>query len=304
MVGDEVCAVRYDLATTRCAMCLTIALMVIGSYIYIRIKKNSFILRGLVVKKRLLVAAVALSMMAQVTPVAAKSSSFSGQQKTDIEKIVHNYLVEHPEVLLEASKALQKKQQQVMKQQAEGAIAQNAAALFNSDSPVTGNAKGDITLVEFFDYQCVHCKHMAPVIKELVNNNKDLRVVYKDFPIFGKGSDFAARAALAAAMQGKYMELHNALIDKKQRLSPSIILQAADSVGINTTKLKADMKSDKISAMVKANMQLAEKLRLMGTPAFVVAKTPNGEFKAGGKTYFLPGAASAEALQGVITELR
>jgi len=235
--------------------------------------------------------------------MANAAGSFSKQQESDIKKIVHDYLVNNPEVLLEASKSLQQRQQAMMKKEAQGAIAENAKELFNAGSPVAGNAKGDVTLVEFFDYQCVHCKHMAPILKELVEKNKNLRVVYKDFPIFGKGSDFAARAALAAAMQGKYMELHNALIEKKQRLSPSIILKAADSVGINTTKLKADMKSDKVTGMVKDTMQLAEKLRLMGTPAFVVASTPNGQYKAGGKTFFLPGAASLDALQGVIKEV-
>ncbi len=254
-------------------------------------------------KKLLNIAAIAMTgLLMSSSPVMAKSS-FSSQQKTDIQGIVHDYLVSHPEVLLEASKALQKQQMAKMRKQAEGAIKMNADALFASDSPGAGNKKGDVTLVEFFDYQCIHCKHMAPVIKDLVKKNKQLRVVYKDFPIFGKGSDFAARAALAAAMQGKYMALHDALIDKKQRLSPSIILQAADSVGINTTKLKADMKSDKVKNMVKANMELAEKLRLMATPVFILASTPGGKYQSG-KTFLLPGAASLEALQGVIKELK
>ena len=145
---------------------------------------------------------------------------------------------------------------------------------------------------------------MAPVISKLIKADSNLRVVYKDFPIFGKGSNYAAKAALAAKMQGKYQALHDALITKKQRLSPSIVLKTADSVGINTTKLKADMKSKEVEDALKTNMKLAESLRLMGTPAFVVAYTPNGKFSHGNKAFFVPGAASEGALQSLIKEVQ
>lgn len=235
---------------------------------------------------------------------APTSGSFNAKQEADIQSIVKNYLVKNPEILLEVSKSLQKKQQQKIQKQASSAIDANGDSLFNNKSPVAGNKKGNVTLVEFFDYQCVHCKNMAPVISKLVKEDSNLRVVYKDFPIFGKGSSFAAKAALAAKMQGKYQALHDVLITKKQRLSPSIVIQAADSVGINTTKLKADMKSQAVEDMLKGTMKLAESLRLMGTPAFVVASTPGGKFSHGNKAFFVPGAASESALQNLIKEVQ
>lgn len=238
------------------------------------------------------------------TNAAPSNNSFNQSQQTEIKSIVKDYLVQNPEILLEVSKALQKKQQQQVQKQASGAIDMNGNQLFNADGPVTGNKKGNVTLVEFFDYQCGHCKNMGPVISKLVSQDQNLRVVYKDFPIFGKGSNFAAKAAIASNMQGKYMALHDALLLKKERLSPAIILKAADSVGINTTKLKADMKSAQVQKILKANMKLAEKLRLMGTPAFVVAYTPNGKFTQGNKTFFVPGAATGDALQGLIKEVQ
>lgn len=227
-------------------------------------------------------------------------NSFTPQQQNDIKSIVKSYLIENPEVLLEVSKALQKKQQNQMMEQANDAISSNGEAIFNSNSPVIGNAKGNVTVVEFFDYQCVHCKKMAPVIKGLIKKNTNVRVVYKEFPIFGKSSQFAAEAALAAQMQGKYAALHDALINKTQRLSPSVVLKAADAVGINTAKLKKDMKSETVQKALLENRQLAEKLRLMGTPAFVIGATPGGKFSQGNEAFFVPGAASEESLTQLV----
>jgi protein-disulfide isomerase len=234
--------------------------------------------------------------------MAKKGNTFSTDQQDQIEVIVKEYLIKNPEILLEVSKALQKKQQTKMMDQASSAIENNAKQIFNSDSPMSGNAKGNVTLVQFFDYQCVHCKKMAPVMKGLLEKNSNLKIVYKDFPIFGKSSTFASEAVLAAQMQGKYHALHEVLINKSQRLSSAVVLKAADQVGINTTKLKADMKSDTVQKALLANRKLAEKLHLMGTPAFIVATTPEGTFSQGSESFFIPGAATEETLSQLITK--
>lgn len=249
------------------------------------------------IKNRLLVGAMTAGLLlSPLAQAAKKAKGFDDQQKQQIQAIVKDYLIANPEILLEVSKELQRKQQAKMMEQATDAISENGQALFNADSPVVGNAKGDVTIVEFFDYQCVHCKKMAPVLKGLLDKKSNLRVVYKDFPIFGKSSQFAAEAALAAKMQGKYHALHEALLNKSQRLSPSVVLKAADEVGINTAKLKKDMKSEEVQKELLANRQLAEKLRLMGTPAFVIASTPEGKYSAGNVSFFVPGAASESSL--------
>jgi len=251
--------------------------------------------------KSLKMAALSTALIAG-SVMADMPAKFSPQQQKAIESIVRDYLVKNPEILVEVSQALQQKQRSEMMNQAKTAIDGNAKALFSAKSPTIGNAKGNVTLIEFFDYQCGHCKKMAPVLSQLVKNDSNLRVIYKDFPIFGKSSDVAARAALAAQKQGKYKALHDKLINAKQRLSTQIVMQAAKSAGLDVTKLKKDMESPEIKAELKANMQLAEKLRLMGTPAFIIASTPNGQFKAGGKSFFVPGAASEEALQDLIKQ--
>ncbi len=243
---------------------------------------------------------LATTLVSPLTLAATSTDTISDLQKKDLEKLVHDYLVSNPEVLLEASQALQQKQQQTMQQQAQAAIQDNANQLFNDSLTVIGNPKGNVTLVEFFDYQCIHCKKMAPVINELIKNDPNLRVVYKEFPIFGKSSDIASRVALAAAMQGKYQAMHAALIKQESRLNEQNIMAAAKAVGLNMVKLKTDMASQAVTDALTANRELAEKLHLMGTPAFVVAATPAGQLKQGSVPAFIPGAASAEALQDLI----
>lgn len=252
----------------------------------------------------LLTASAIVAAMASPAALAASANTDStdmpAAQKSQIEKVVHDYLVNNPEVLLEASQSLQQKQQLTMQKQAQSAIKENAKKLFNDNFTVVGNPKGNVTLVEFFDYQCIHCKKMAPVISEAIKQNPNLRVIYKEFPIFGKSSDVASKAVLAAAMQGKYLAMHDALLKQENRLNDQIIMDTAKSVGVNMAKLKTDMESKKVSEAIESTRQLAEKLHLMGTPAFIIAATPGGELKDGTTTAFIPGAASAETLQELI----
>lgn len=230
----------------------------------------------------------------------AAETPMSQEQKKQIEQVVHDYLLQNPDVLVEVSQKLQKKQQESMVEQAKTAITQNADQLFKGELTVAGNLKGNVTLVEFFDYQCGHCKQMKPVIDELLKTDKNLRVIYKEFPIFGKSSEFASRAALAAAKQGKYEVLHQALLKTEKHLDEAIVLAAAKSAGLNMEKLKKDMDSKEITDVLTANRVLAEKLHLMGTPAFIIASTPNGHFKADSTPMFVPGAATIETLQDMI----
>lgn len=252
--------------------------------------------------KRLLTAA-SIGLMAFAPMVASAANQFNASQTKDIQQIVHDYIVKNPQVLVEASKALQAQQRKQMVNQAKTAIEQNGKQLFDDKlSPSIGNPKGGVTLVEFFDFQCIHCKQMAPVVSDLVSKDKNLRVIYKQFPIFGKGSEFAAKAALASQKQGKYKAFHKALMASKKRLSSSNVLKIAESVGLNTKQLKKDMQNSAVSDELKANVKLAEKLRLMGTPAFIIANTPDGKFQQGSKSFFVPGAASEQSLQDLISQ--
>jgi protein-disulfide isomerase len=237
---------------------------------------------------------------AAVPASAPVASTMPDAQKKEIEKVIHEYLVANPEVLLEASQALQQKQQQNMQQQAQSAILENAPVLFEGKLTTVGNVKGNVTVVEFFDYQCIHCKKMSPIIDSLTKKDSGLRIVYKEFPIFGKSSEVASRAALAAGMQGKYLAMHDALLKVEKRLDNQVVMDSAKALGLDMKKLAKDMDSKEVTDILEGNRQLAEKLHLMGTPAFIVAATPDGHFKTGTEPSFVPGAATEESLQELI----
>lgn len=231
---------------------------------------------------------------------AATDAPMTLEQKQAIEKVVHDYLVSNPEVLVEVSQVLQKKQQQDMQQQAKSAISENVTQLLDGKIAVAGNPKGDVTLVEFFDYQCIHCKKMKPVIGALIQKHGNLRVVYKEFPIFGAESEVASRAALAAGVQGKYVQMQEALLKIDKRLDKAIVMATAKSIGLNVDKLSKDMNSEAITKELADNRALAEKMHLMGTPAVVIIGTTDGHAKTDPSPAFIPGAATEEALAALI----
>lgn len=235
------------------------------------------------------------------TAIIADQHNFNADQTKAIEKIVHDYLINNPEVMYEVSQALEDKQRQEMNKAAESAIDSNIQQLFKSQSPSLGNPEGDVVLVEFFDYQCGHCKTMEPAIKSLIEADKQLKVVLKELPIFGESSNFAAKAALAAQKQDKYAEFHAALMQEKQKFSDSVVMGIAEKVGLNVEQLKQDMQSEEVQAELDDNMRLARELRLVGTPAFVIGGQLNG---AEPQTFFVPGAVGIETLNEMISKAR
>ena len=182
------------------------------------------------------------------------------------------------------------------------AIAIPVTPLFhNQADPIGGNPHGAITIVEFFDYQCSHCMDMVPVVDAIVKANHDVRIVYKDFPIRGPMSELAAKAALAAAKQGKYVALNHAMFMSNQPLSEQHIMALAENAGINIHKLKNDMKDKSIDAQLKANYRLAENLKLLGTPAFFIGKTNTRD---GNSINFLFGSMTQTQLQDAVDSAR
>jgi len=256
--------------------------------------------RSVKIKKMMTIGTTSALMMLAASQTAVAADTFNADQTKAIQNIVHDYLVQNPEVLVEASQNLQKKQQDAMAEQAKVAIQEQSGQLFTDKMTTVGNPKGNVTIVEFFDYQCIHCKKMSPVIADVLKKDNNVRVVYKEFPIFGKSSELASKAALAASIQGKYQAMHDALLSQEKSLNADIINNAAKSIGLNMTKFQADMSSKAISEHLDANRQLAEQLKLMGTPAFIVASTPAGQFKAGSQPAFVPGAISLTSLQDLI----
>ena len=238
------------------------------------------------------------AVFADTQPVAA---TFTPAQVTQMQKIIHDYLVSNPQVLVEASKVLQAQQEQQMESAAMAGIAQNKAALFNdAQSPSIGNKTAPITIVEFFDYQCGHCREMAPQVEKLMQGNKNIRYIFKEFPIFGANSELAAKIALAAAMQSheKYYALHNAFLASTVPLTKDSMMAMAKKVGLNIAKLNADMNLPVTTKQLRDNFQLAQALKLPGTPAFIITN------KAQTKFQYIPGATSLANLEAQVQKVQ
>lgn len=169
-----------------------------------------------------------------------------------------------------------------------------------SSDPVIGNPKGSITIVEFFDYQCGYCKTMAPILDRIIKTNPQVRVVFKEFPIRGPVSDFAAAAALAANKQGKYHVFNNALLSMHGPLSEQSILALAAQNGLNIEKLKHDIHTDSIASQIQDNLRLADALQLNGTPAFFIGPTNARNMS---EIKFIYGAMSESEIQREINRL-
>ncbi len=175
----------------------------------------------------------------------------------------------------------------------QAALALHREEIFGDpDSPVGGNPEGDVTLVEFFDYNCPYCRQTAPLIGQMEAADPRLRVVYKQFPVLGPGSVFAAKAALAAHRQKKFIAFHRALYQIRGRVDESRTLRAAEAAGLDVARLKSDMQDPAIEAMLSRNLALARLLGIDDTPGFVIGRQ------------ILPGFTQLNVLQAAVRSAR
>ena len=247
--------------------------------------------------KRSLHIAAALACTVLVTPTAARAQSFNDQQKGELGSIIREYLVQHPEVLQEAMAELEKRQAAAEAEKAKAAVKNNAQTLFDSSRQVVvGNAQGDVTLVEFFDYNCGYCKRALTDLTDLMKDDSKLRVVLKEFPVLGPGSQEAAQVAIAARMQDKsgkkYFDFHQRLLGGRGPADRARALAAAKEAGFDMARIERDMASPEVKATIEENMKLAEQLGLNGTPSYVVGSD------------VVVGAVGLEALKGKVKAAR
>lgn len=211
----------------------------------------------------------------------------------EIQQIIHDYLMDNPEVILEAVQSMQARQEaETAAQQTENLVALRDDIIGGPSTIIAGNPNGDVTLVEFFDYRCSYCRRVAPAVMTLVEQDPGVRFAMKEFPILGEESVYAARAALAADRQNMYWEMHTALIDFRGNYNEQTIRALANDLGMNADKLIVDMGGPDITAIIEQNYQLAQQLGINGTPAFIVGNT------------IVPGAISLEAMQDLIEQAR
>ncbi len=225
----------------------------------------------------------------------AGSASIDPAQRAATEKIIRDYLLANPEVVIDAIRIYREQVERHQEEMARAALAHRRAALVSDPgSPVGGNPDGDVTIVEFFDYRCGYCKRVLPTIKEALKTDKNLRIVFKEFPILGDQSVFAARAALAVHKLDpkKYEPFHNALMASTGNVSESRVMRLAGELGLDPEAVRKTMDSPEIDARIDSNHQLAQSLNIRGTPAFVIGNE------------LVPGLISLEQLRQLVAQAR
>ena len=206
-----------------------------------------------------------------VPPKPETQATFSSEQKQELGKIIKEYLIANPEIFLEAQSALEAKMEKEQAEKLKVAIAENSREIYRDPKADTaGNANGDITVVEFFDYNCGYCKRSLHDVIKLVGDDPNVRVVFKELPILSKGSEEASRVAIAAGRQGKYWDMHKSMLEAKGQMNEANALAIATKLGLDMEKLKKDMASPEVADEIKKSEALAKKMGVNGTPHFLV----------------------------------
>jgi protein-disulfide isomerase len=240
--------------------------------------------------------AVLAALILPALPASAQAPAFTDQQRQGIEQIVKDYLLKNPELLQDVMAELEKRQQEAQRNAQQSALRESRNALMNSPRDiVAGNAAGDVTMVEFFDYNCGYCKRALADMRGLIKSDPKLRVVLKDFPVLGPDSVEASRVGLAVQKQlkgEKLFEYHGKLMDTRGRVNGERAISLAKEMGVDAAKLQKDMDSPEVRETIQENVVLGDKLGLTGTPAFILGDE------------VISGAVGPEPLRKTIASLR
>ena len=232
--------------------------------------------------------AAAALLAASALPATVHAAQLSPEMRGQIEGVIKDYLLQNPEIIREASQVLAEREEADRLAAAARALADSRDALERDPgSPVGGNPRGDVTVVEFFDYNCGYCKRVAPAVKALIEADANVRVVYKEFPILGPSSLLATKAALAAHRQGKYVVFHEALFELPE-ISEATLRDLSGRLGLDHARLVKDMEGPEIAAQITRDTELARSLNINGTPGFVIGNR------------LVPGAIDTQTMQQIV----
>lgn len=234
----------------------------------------------------------ATAPVAAATPAPAAAAPVT---HGELPALVEQILVENPDIVMKAAQKMREKQVADSKKQASQSLEQHKSDIYgDTTSPTIGDPKGDVTVVEFFDYHCGYCKQMMPSLQQLAKDDKKVRIIFREFPILSEDSVTASRAALAVnnIAKDKYFDFHMALMKTTGKFDEKAIMAAAKKVGINTDKLKTEMASNDITAQLDKNRELGESLGIRGTPALIV------------DDQLVPGAMPYDDLKKMIEQIR
>jgi protein-disulfide isomerase len=216
---------------------------------------------------------LAISMGSMAAAEKPSSPALTEAQKGEVEQIVRDYLQRHPEAIIDAIESARQMAEEAKSRQAQFVVASRRVELVaDPATPIGGNPHGDVTIVEFFDYRCPYCKQVQPAIEALLAQDSKLRIAYKEFPILGPASVFAARVALAARNQERYTQFHTAMMATKGQIDETVIEGVARRVGLDWERVKKDMTAPDVDVAIRRNIELARALAIGGTPGFVIGR--------------------------------
>ncbi|HVY16874.1 MAG TPA: DsbA family protein [Rhodopila sp.] len=221
-----------------------------------------------------------------------RAAEFTPAQRTEIVSIVREALKQDPSILRDALTALQVDESAKTDEASRAAIASSRNDLVNSRDPVAGNPNGDVTIVEFFDTRCPYCRRMEPVMSDFLAQDRNVRLVFKDLPILGPGSVLGSKALLAAKRQGAYLKMREAVMRLPTNTTMAQLEQTARHLGLDWPRMEKDMNDPAVQAQIDANLDLARKIGIQGTPAFVIG------------TELVPGAIDAPDLRKAVEAAR
>ena len=213
--------------------------------------------------------ALAAPMLAAL--LAAAPAAAQDMTEAQVKALVLEAIRENPEIVMEAVAILQEREATAAEAEARAALGESRDALERDpNAPVAGNPEGDVTVVEFFDYNCPYCRRAAGEVADVIARDGMVRVVYREWPILGPDSAFAARAALAARAQGGYEAMHEGMMAAEGRLDEAGVIAIAEGAGLDVARLRADMEAPEVQAHIDESMRLADSLGFTGTPSFVI----------------------------------
>ena len=229
---------------------------------------------------------ISIGMFSFIGNTQQSVNNFNIEQKNEIKKMIRNYILEYPEIIPEAVEVLRSRQNI-------SRIKDSQNLLYNDGySFVAGNKNGDVTLVEFYDYNCGYCKQVPDVLARLIEEDKNLKVIFKELPILAETSQFASVAAMASMKQGKFSKFHSAMMKNKRALTENLILKIATDSGIDEAQLLIDMEDPKIEENIMKTKYLVQNIGISGTPGFVIGNQ------------IIPGFIPYEKLKAIIRKER
>lgn len=232
---------------------------------------------------------------AAVGLASAPAMADKTMSKSDVEAVIKQYLNDHPDVIVDALKKFQVQAEKEANKKAAAELTRSRSEIINGKySPIAGNPKGDVTVVEFFDYHCGYCKRMLPVVTDLMKDDGKVKMTFKEFPILAEDSELAAKASLAFShlKPSKYFAYHTALMGMSGKFDEDKLIEEAKKLGADENDMKKEMKSDWIKTELRNNKELGEKLNVRGTPGFIIGDT------------MIPGAASLDDMKKAVSEAR